>query len=199
MRPAERKKAARLVKQLRRKLEEDPSSDEADDLKRQLHVAEVDEAYTIYHPHIEPYISLYGKGDADEEDDDGKPVPAAKAALSSERPPMWAVVEQTMEEGPEALNRLKERRTEEDTRASGSHPNRARKPNPTKHVQQTKAEPQHEQEQEHKPQPPTAASQGKPNDKEGQPPLNRRERRRLMREAMPAEESDDEGGFFEEA
>ena len=58
------------MKQLKRKLEQTPEADDAERLKRQLHVAEVDEAYAIYHPHLEPYNSLYGSTARSKEDKD---------------------------------------------------------------------------------------------------------------------------------
>ena len=88
-----------------------------DILKRELHVAQVDEAYTVHHPHVEPYISLYGNAkSADNNDEDAGKTPAARIALNAERPPMWSVVEKTMEEGPDALKRLRERRSADEAK-----------------------------------------------------------------------------------
>ncbi|PNY27692.1 rRNA-processing protein efg1, partial [Tolypocladium capitatum] len=189
----ERKKASRLVKQLQRRIEKKPDSEDMDNLKRELHVAEVDEAYTVYHPHVEPYISLYGNAkSADDDDDDAGRIPAAKIALKAGRPPMWSVVEKTMEEGLEALKRLRERRSADE---SEPKPKRAQ---PKASV--TKCSDGHQQREQNRgrrqPDGGTDVASGK---KGGQPPPNRRERRRLMREAAPAvDDSDDgDGGFFE--
>lgn len=190
---AERKKAMRLAKQLRRKLENTGDADndtELEQLKQDLHIAEVDEVYTQYFPHAEPYISLYGSksdtaGQNDEEEGDKDRT--AKVLLKAERPPMWSVLEKAMEEGPEALRSLRERRSPDnaqDKRRPERRPQqKAPKTAPTaKEIRQ-----KDEQKQQ-------AAV-----DKKDQP-LNRRERRRLMRQvATPVVEDDsDEGGFFEE-
>ncbi|KAK2594125.1 rRNA-processing protein efg1 [Conoideocrella luteorostrata] len=220
----ERKKASRLAKQLKRKIEQNPSADDVEDLKHQLHIAEVDEAYSIYHPYMEPYISLYGSSNANskekqENDEDNgeetKHTPAAKAALASERPPMWSVVENTMKQGIYALKQLSERRAGDDAAAT-SQPYRK----PPK-ASQNKADKKPEQKATRFEAKGKLGSKDKlgpkdrlvPNDKHddrgnasthtqsGQSTsLNRRERRRLMREAMPANNSDDDeegGGFFE--
>ncbi|UNI14343.1 rRNA-processing protein efg1 [Purpureocillium takamizusanense] len=200
----ERKKASRLVKQLRRQIEADPNGDDAASLKEQLHVAEVDEAYTLYHPHIEPYISLYGNAKpADGDDETADKAPAAKLALKAERPPMWAEVEKTMEQGLEALQRLRERRS-----ADGSTP-APRRPTLKKSsgANKTPLKPRQEQGQEQNHETHPKAQHGdkhKPagaGERSSKTALNRRERRRLMRETMAAEEDADSdgGGFFEEA
>ena len=103
---SERQKAERLVKQLKRKVEATSSDDEdTEELKKKLHVAEVDLAYTKYFPFLEPYISIYPKKGpkADET------TPTAKAALDAERPPMWKEVETALEEGDRALEKLRDR------------------------------------------------------------------------------------------
>ena len=128
---AERKKASRLVKQLRRQIESDPNSDDVASLKQQLHVAEVDEAYTQYHPHVEPYISLYGNAKPSDGDESADKTPVAKLALKAERPPMWAEVETTMEEGLEALKRLRERRSADDSTPAPSAQRRRSPRGPT--------------------------------------------------------------------
>ncbi|KAG5967112.1 hypothetical protein E4U58_002294 [Claviceps cyperi] len=206
----ERKKASRLVKQLKRKIEQSPGSDDVEDLKRQLHIAEVDEAYTIYHPHLEPYRSLYGnvkldsKGkqdgeDSEETEEEAKnDAPIAKKALNAERPSMWSIVEKTMEKGLEALQQLRERRPD-DFSVSATKPPRATK-NPA-HSKQDPArrdaafKSNHDATKEAK----STISSGRTQTGETTP-LNRRERRRLMREAEAEKDSDDEaegGGFFE--
>ncbi|KIE03001.1 rRNA-processing protein EFG1, partial [Metarhizium majus ARSEF 297] len=203
----ERKKASRLVKQIKRKIEQNPSTEDSDDLKRQLHIAEVDEAYTIYHPHLDPYISLYGnsksegndKGeDAAEDDSETKQTrAAAKAALDAKRPPMWSVVEKTMEEGLEALKQLRERRSADDS----AHPAPAtKKHSPTTTTNSNKADSRQRHEQAHNQQSRAGAKDKASKQQKGeQPQLNRRERRRLMRETIATEpDEDDDGGFFEE-
>ncbi|CCE30933.1 uncharacterized protein CPUR_04784 [Claviceps purpurea 20.1] len=211
----ERKKASRLVKQLKRKIEQSPDSDDVENLKRQLHIAEVDEAYTIYHPHLEPYRSLYGnvkvdsKGrqdgeDSEEAEEEAKnDAPIAKKALDTERPSMWSVVEKTMKQGLEALQQLRERRPD-DLSVSATKPPRATK-NPAHSKRDTSKQDlagrdaavksNHDAKKEAK----TTIPSGRTQTGE-KTPLNRRERRRLMREAEAEKDSDDEaegGGFFE--
>ncbi|KAH0596298.1 hypothetical protein MHUMG1_06159 [Metarhizium humberi] len=182
-------------------------TEDADDLKRQLHIAEVDEAYTIYHPHLDPYISLYGnsksegndKGeDAAEDDSETKQTrAAAKAALNAKRPPMWSVVEKTMEEGPEALKQLRERRSADDSAHSAPA---TKKHSPITRTSSNKPDSRQRHEQAHDQQSRAGAKDKASKQQKGeQPQLNRRERRRLMRETIAAEpDEDDDGGFFEE-
>lgn len=184
-------------------MEQNPDADDIEDLRRQLHIAKVDEAYTMYHPHVEPYISLYGsqKAEGNDEEEDAadasetKQTPIAKAALNSERPPMWSVVEKTMEEGLDALKQLRERRSAGDSAPAPKKyraaANKAASNNTEPRPQAKKA-----QEQKH----PVSAKDTTGKQGKEQPQLNRRERRRLMREAMPENKSDDDddGGFFEE-
>ncbi|KAG5922787.1 hypothetical protein E4U42_005265 [Claviceps africana] len=210
---AERKKASRLAKQLKRKIEQSSDSADVEHLRRQLHIAEVDEAYTIYHPHLEPYRSLYGsvktdsKDNQDDEEAEGdlkNHIPTAKIALDSERPPMWSVVEKAMEQGIEALQQLRERRPD-DVSTSTAKPARAPRALGRSRADMSKQG--------------QAAGQVAAKDKSGAKneaktmrinssraqtgegtQLNRRERRRLMREAEAEKNSDDEeegGGFFE--
>lgn len=199
---AERKKASRLVKQLRRQIESDPNSDDIASLKQQLHVAEVDEAYTQYHPHVEPYISLYGNAKPSDGDESADKTPVAKLALKAERPPMWAEVETTMEEGLEALKRLRERRSADDSTPAPKRP----APKKSSGANNTPLKPQQEHKQRHETQSKHQhGDKSKPagaGERGAKTALNRRERRRLMRETMAADEdadSDGGGGFFEEA
>ncbi|KAK4196492.1 hypothetical protein QBC40DRAFT_309837 [Triangularia verruculosa] len=103
----ERKKAIRIAKQLEKKLAQATDADEIAKLKEHLHKAQVDIDYAIYYPFMEPYISLYAKPAAGEEE-------KAAQYLHTERPPMWALIEKTREEGKHALERLQNRKSEED-------------------------------------------------------------------------------------
>lgn len=174
----------RLVKQLKSKIAKTSDAGEIQQLQHEIHIAEVDEAYTLYHPHAEPYISLYGKNKSEKDED----APRAKAALEAERPPMWKTVEKTMEEGPGALKRLRERRSPGEFRPGvQSGRVQAERPKPTS-KQSTKPD----KSVPRKPMPPIG--------KDGRPQqLNRRERRRLMRLEAPVEkdnDEDDDGEFF---
>ncbi|GKT97925.1 rrna-processing protein efg-1 [Fusarium langsethiae] len=198
----ERKKASRLAKQLRRKIDETESTetDELEALKRDLHVAEVDEAYTQHFPHAEPYISLYtsAKSEKEEEDKDDDKLDYTplkhRGLLHTERPPMWSEIEQAMKGGPHALRTIRERRPEV---VEGTQPERNQNKSKAatgkgKIMPAPKAQPKPETK-------PTPYTKGKP----GAAPKNRRERRLAERQgAQPVVNGDDDdsdgGGFFEE-
>ncbi|KAF4454590.1 hypothetical protein F53441_2933 [Fusarium austroafricanum] len=198
----ERKKASRLAKQLRKKIEQTQSTetDEIEALQRDLHVAEVDEAYTQHFPHAETYISLYTgtKLEKEEEDKDDDKLDYAplkhRGLLHTERPPIWLEVEQAIKDGPHALRNLRERRPVEHTQ-EGQSERRQNKPKPTSTDKAPKAQPK----QQHTKDKPAPYTKGKA----GAAPKNRRERRLQERQAaQPVIKSDDddsdEGGFFEE-
>ncbi|PVH87045.1 hypothetical protein DL98DRAFT_556999 [Cadophora sp. DSE1049] len=96
----ERQKATRQLKKLRKRLLDAKSTEEVETLKAQMHIVEVDLNYTQYYPLSEAYVSLYPlTKTGDEEHDDSK--------KEKPKPPMWAEVEQAMEDG--TLNRLRNR------------------------------------------------------------------------------------------
>ncbi|KAM0346882.1 hypothetical protein ACHAPU_005222 [Fusarium lateritium] len=197
----ERKKASRLVKQLRKKIGETESTetDEIEGLKRDLHVAEVDEAYTQHFPHAEAYISLYTsvKSEKEEEDKDDDKLDYTplkhRGLLHTERPPMWSEVEQAMKNGPHALRTIREKRPAEETqegKQQDRHSNKSKTSAGTEKA--SKAQPK----QQTKPAPaPTPYTKGKA----GAAPKNRRERRALERQPGVKGDDDDsdDGGFFE--
>lgn len=195
----ERKKAMRLAKQARRQLENCEDEDEKARLRKDLHVAEVDEAYAQHHPHAEPYISLYGKskaGEAGDADDAAEETAATStlALLRTPRPPIWAAVEEALGKGPAALTKLRERRTEEVARPA--------KRNQTKDSG-SKTKTIETGLDAFKNRPPASAATAKIPKKANGQPLNRRERRKLMHESNPplkgsdADDDDDEGGFLD--
>lgn len=194
----------RLGRQLRKRLDKNDSPEEIEELKRLIHVAEVDEAYTQHHPHAEVYTSLYttaktDKATEDDETEDGK-IAKTKAMLSTERPPIWKEIEQAMQDSPHALFKIRERRPQdgslEKKNKSQSKPKNktddttTRKPAQTTQPQQQAA---------------TAPKQGQQSKADPAARMNRRERRKQMRETgvvkpvVQAEDDDsDGGGFFEE-
>lgn len=105
----------RLAKQLEKKLAAATDPEEASQIKADLHIAQVDIDYAIYYPFMEAYVSLYagsnagGKGEKDEKEDKSK----ADQYLRTPRPPMWAVIEETREKGKTALERLQNRRPQQ--------------------------------------------------------------------------------------
>lgn len=176
------------MKQLKRQVDEEQDASKKADLEKELHIAQVDEAYTIHYPHIEDYISLYRAKKGDNEDTEDKDAdankPAAKEVLHAERPQMWSVIEAAMTQGPEALRKIREKRGANDVpeRAPASTPH------PARAVMIAKGQ-----------------GDKKPGSGGAPPPsgMNRRERRRLMREAEAknpgqGEDNDEDGqGFFE--
>jgi rRNA-processing protein Efg1 len=99
---AERQKATRLLKKLRKRLLAAESTEEVEKLKAQMHVAEVDLNYTQYCPLSEVYVSLYPpKTSAADEPDFSEEVEMKP------KPPIWSEVEKCMEDG--TLNRLRNR------------------------------------------------------------------------------------------
>lgn len=99
---AERQKATRQLKKLRRRLLEAKSEEDVTTVKAKMHVAEVDLNYTQYYPLLQSYVSLYPQkdigrsetGNQDEHIDD-----------MTKKPPMWAEVEKRMVDG--TLNQLR--------------------------------------------------------------------------------------------
>lgn len=183
----------RLAKQLEKKISKAADEDDAAQLKADLHIAQVDIDYAIYFPFMEVYVSLYAAAAAGEKKDEE--TNTAAQYLRTPRPPMWAVVEKTREEGQAALERLQNRRAETPSSTTEARPARparqpaerkapAAKPDSTSRSFDAPAEK------------PDSSSRG----------MNRRERRKEARasqsrrgkadEKEEAEESDG-GGFFE--
>lgn len=169
------------MKQLQKSITKTEDPAELEKLNRELHVVEVDEAYTQHHPHAEPYISLYGKSKS--EKDDGEDKPIAKAALENKRPPMWTVVESALEAGSDALRRLRERQSpEEDPLAKRTE----RQPKPAA-KKAAPAKPAKKQE----PKVPERAMAKEESE------MNRRQRRELMHKRKMDEAENDGEGFFD--
>ncbi|KAK4067696.1 hypothetical protein Trihar35433_6256 [Trichoderma harzianum] len=203
----ERKKASRLVKQLKRQLEQESDAAKAEKLRHDLHIAEVDEAYTLYFPHLETYVGLYSstaKKTSDEEETEESKLAAAKAALEAERPPMWAVIEKALAEGPSALEQLRDRRSPDDTgKIDDAQPPIRPKPTAPSNAPERRhnGASQHTRGQQQQRPGKGPDTPSKHDNKDISQALNRRERRRLMREAQEATNDEDDengdGGFFE--
>ncbi|KAH7162591.1 hypothetical protein B0J13DRAFT_14267 [Dactylonectria estremocensis] len=195
----ERKKAIRLARQVRKRLDQDNSPEETEELRRHLHIAEVDEAYAQNFPHLETYVSLY-KSDTTKDENDEDRAAKTKALLEAERPHMWLVIERAMEGGPSALRMVRERRSSLEAQ-SGSQP-RHKQHNPKPVTMQSQSRDKRQKETPAKAQPTQQKQAGVPQKKgDESTTMNRRERRRLMREtgAVTIKEDDsDDGGFFEE-
>lgn len=108
---AERQKADRLRKQLKKRVDKATDSEEKAGLEQEQHIAEVDWYYTQYFPFMERYVGLYPAVKAEEDSGEG---PIAKRALHAERPPMWKEIEEAIEKGQGALGRIQNRRPEKE-------------------------------------------------------------------------------------
>ncbi|KAF4963254.1 hypothetical protein FSARC_8723 [Fusarium sarcochroum] len=206
----ERKKAIRLVRQLRKKIEQTESTekDELEGLERDLHVAEVDEAYTQHFPHAEAYISLYtsakSEKEEDDKDDDKLDYTPLKhrGLLHTERPPIWSEIEGAMKKGPHALRTLRERRPAEDSQEEHQPERRQNKPKVSTSADKAASASKAQPKQQAKPE--AAKDNIVPYIKgKAGAPKNRRERRLQMRQStqhvVKSDDDDsDEGGFFEE-
>ncbi|KAL2022315.1 hypothetical protein VTK56DRAFT_5713 [Thermocarpiscus australiensis] len=131
----ERKKAMRFVKQLEKKLAQTTDPDEVSQLKADLHIAQVDIDYARYFPFMEPYVSLYAGSVAEGKDDKN----TAAKYLRTPRPPMWAVIEKTREEGVAALERLQNRPAQKGSSSDASQQS-------PKHTAHTKQQPSSKKE-----------------------------------------------------
>ncbi|KAK2050425.1 hypothetical protein LZ31DRAFT_455256 [Colletotrichum somersetense] len=199
----ERKKAERLLKQLRKKLQQTEDPEEKKRLEAEAHVAEVDVAYARFFPLMERYESLYPNkdkkgedgeqaqedGDEDKPETDAKPFkqPKALRALHAERPKMWATVEKLLPEGEAALYRLRDRKSAADAAPCQRQPLPQRKQRPARVKEED---------------PWVARSKKTWSDakaRDPKQPMNRRERRAQERKAPVKvdEEEDDGTGFFE--
>ncbi|KAI4225630.1 MAG: hypothetical protein L6R36_003789 [Xanthoria steineri] len=97
----ERQKATRNLKKLRTRLSSSQrnSPEEQETLDREIHNAEVDLNYTLYHPLTQKYSSLFPRKET-QEPLDGTATSASKTMQArQDKPAMWAVVENCMENG----------------------------------------------------------------------------------------------------
>lgn len=208
----ERKKAMRLAKRLKKQLDKATDAEEVNRLKQELHVAEVDEAYAQYSPLAETYISLYPKSNTKaQSSEQEEETPAADALLQTERPPVWTTIEEALKEGSQALAKVRDRKEategqeakktppqqqqqkqrqkthKEDKR--GSSTSQGGRKGPAASMQDTSGN--------YPPiRPPAVVPGGRGTGQSKAPAMNRRERRRLMRE-MEEEEKFEGESFFE--
>jgi hypothetical protein len=179
----ERKKATRFAKQLEKKLAQATDPDEIAQLKADLHVAQVDIDYARYFPFLEPYVSLYAGAASGEKDETGK----AAQYLRGPRPPMWAVIEKTREEGQAALEKLQNRqpgKSADDARQPVES-RKAVKALPAKKTKAAETKAKGPRQLRHE-----QSTKSRPSGTKG-------EARKTNGGADRSEESDD-GGFFEE-
>lgn len=84
-----------MLKKLKKRLLETTSTDEVEQITKEMHIYEVDVNYAHYYPLNERYISLYPQRGKEEEGQEAK----AKALDPSKKPELWAEIERRMEEG----------------------------------------------------------------------------------------------------
>ncbi|KAL8707861.1 MAG: hypothetical protein Q9225_007692 [Loekoesia sp. 1 TL-2023] len=96
----ERQKATRSLKKLRTRLASTtPNSPENQALENQVHCAEVDLNYTMYHPLTEKYIGLFPRQETQNPPNmEGSSIKIS-ALPQENKPAMWKVVESCMEDG----------------------------------------------------------------------------------------------------
>lgn len=95
----ERKRASKNLKRAKTQLAS-ASTDSHDlaDLQKEVHDAEVDVNYAIYHPLTEKYSSLFPRDDIPGNNIDDQTETNKRSAVAV-KPPMWKVVEACMENG----------------------------------------------------------------------------------------------------
>jgi flagellar biosynthesis chaperone FliJ len=111
----ERKKAERRLKKAQKALAATEDEAEKARLQEQERVLNIDIAYTQYHPHLEPYVSLYPnnindgkKNKKQEEQDDDEAEENPDDPMN--KPDMWHVIEEAMKEGTAALEKIRDRK-----------------------------------------------------------------------------------------
>ncbi|KAL8757061.1 MAG: hypothetical protein Q9199_002502 [Rusavskia elegans] len=98
--PTERQKATRNLKKLRTRLSSVPrNSPEHEALDLDIHNAEVDLNYTLYHPLTQKYISLFPRNETQGAVDGTATSGTEMKQARQDKPAMWAVVESCMENG----------------------------------------------------------------------------------------------------
>ncbi len=97
---SERKKASRILKQAQKRLSTMfPGTAEYENAQSEVHNAEVNLNYTMYHPLDEKYHSLYPPSEGHTAEGDGRSGTEKATNGQAARPLLWAVVEQCMQAG----------------------------------------------------------------------------------------------------
>ncbi|CEJ55802.1 hypothetical protein PMG11_02037 [Penicillium brasilianum] len=185
----DRKTATKQLNRLqRREKEKDLTTEQKSKLSKEIHAARVNLNYTIYYPLTEKYISLYPKSDSNpsgEAKENNKTVEAS-------RPPMWSVVEKSMEEG--TLDDLREGKL-------NIGPDGQQTSAPVRKPVARESEKKAKKDKTHK-EPKESAKKENLAQESTLDRLNRRERRKEQQKArelaaQQAAEGDSDGGFFE--
>ncbi|KAL8760691.1 MAG: hypothetical protein Q9184_003138 [Pyrenodesmia sp. 2 TL-2023] len=97
---SERQKATRNLKRLRTQLASmAPDTPGYQTLAHQVHCAEVDLNYTLYHPLAEKYIGIFPRQQTSKEGDHMNGPPETLAEKRQDKPAMWTAVEACMSNG----------------------------------------------------------------------------------------------------
>lgn len=199
----ERKKAMRTAKRLKKRIGDATDPQEIKRLQKELHVAEVDEAYAQHFPHIETYISLYPKSQSKQntsaKEEEEETSTATECVPKTEKPPMWTAIENALKEGPQALAKIREQKGPVDERETTGRRKTQKGNKSAMSIQgggkAAAAESVPDTSDKYPPVRPPAITQT--HKKEGKAPaMNRRERRKLMREMVKEEQNEGES-FFE--
>lgn len=100
LRTPERQKATRNLKRVRTRLASTTrNTPEHKILEDQVHFAEVDLSYTLYHPLTEKYVGIFPRQEISKPPDMGDTTVQTLALPQESRPAMWKIVESCMENG----------------------------------------------------------------------------------------------------
>ncbi|KAK3044719.1 hypothetical protein LTS18_000537, partial [Coniosporium uncinatum] len=171
----DRKKATRRLKKVTKDVQEAADEEQRQKLMARVYVAEIDLNYTMYYPHVEPYVALFPSNGGD---DTGKEPEENSATLELRQSnPMWRTVERATEHG--TLEALREKKT--DPAGKSTSP-----------IKPPSLPPRNK--------PVKAVKEESTNARSSTRPQNRRERRQEERTRVKEEEDHDDasdGGFFE--
>ncbi|KAL8723518.1 MAG: hypothetical protein Q9181_007269 [Wetmoreana brouardii] len=108
----ERQKATRNLKKLRtRSASATVDNPEYQSLENEIHDAEVDLNYTLYHPLAEKYVSLFPRVETPKEQERKATSAADPRQIRENKPTIWKIVESCMENGTLQALRDRELRT----------------------------------------------------------------------------------------
>lgn len=131
----ERQKATRNLKKLRTSLASATAgSPEHQTLDIDVHNAEVDLNYTIYHPLTEKYVGLFPRQNTHGKQNERTTAPENSGQARIEKPAMWTVVENCMKDGTIQALRDGKLRTKDDQKPGAQPP--AKRADPRKSQKQ---------------------------------------------------------------
>jgi len=193
----------RFAQQLEKRLSKATDPEEIAQLKTNLHIAQVDIDYTKYFPFMEPYVSLYAqvRGNKEGDDKDGTDDKGAAARyLHAPRPPLWYEVEKIREEGVTALERLQNRAPEKLVKKVDAKVEKPKKP--SKEKDKKNGDDGKEKKKKERAEDEKDKQEWDERKKEKEKKKDKPNSGKSKKDESPArsesEESDSDGGFFEE-